>query len=145
MKASQTIQIITAEAARALIDAAFRIAAEADTRVSVAVFDTMGHLRAFALMDGANVYGIGPSQDKAYTGAMSGLTDGLYERVKDRPGIAMSLSKTPNTVFAPGGVQIRLNGTALGGIGVGGSGPDRDKATAVEALASCGFDVPPFD
>ena len=75
---------VTAELARAMIEAAERKAGEMGHPFVIAVVDDSGVLKAFSRMDGAALLSVQIAQDKAYTAVGFGLsTDAWHDFVKD--------------------------------------------------------------
>jgi uncharacterized protein GlcG (DUF336 family) len=113
---------VTAELARAMIDAAQRKAAEMGHPFVIAVVDESGILKAFIRMDGAALLSVQIAQDKAYTAAGFGLaTHGWHDFVKDDPPLAMGAAPgIDRLVVFGGGYPIKIGDAIVGGIGVSG-------------------------
>src|ERR1700683_3514795 len=109
---------VTAELARAMIDAAERKAAEMGHPFVIAVVDESGILKAFSRLDGAALLSVQIAQDKAYTAAGFGLsTDGWHDFVKDDPPLAMGAAPgIDRLILFGGGYPVEVGG-ALGGGG----------------------------
>ena len=81
---------VTAELARAMIEAAEQKAEQMGHAFVIAVVDDSGILKAFSRMDGAPLLSVQIAQDKAYTAVGFGLaTDTWHDFVKDDPPLAM--------------------------------------------------------
>ena len=128
---------VTAELARAMIDAAERKAAEMGHPFVIAVVDESGILKAFVRMDGAALLSVQIAQDKAYTAAGFGLsTDGWHEFVRDDPPLAMGAAPgIDRLVVFGGGYPIKIGDAIVGGIGVSGGHYTQDMEVAQAGLA----------
>jgi uncharacterized protein GlcG (DUF336 family) len=81
---------VTAELARAMIEAAEQKAAEMGQPFVIAIVDDSGVLKAFSRMDGAPLVSVQVAHDKAYTAVGFGLaTDAWHEFVKNDPPLAV--------------------------------------------------------
>jgi uncharacterized protein GlcG (DUF336 family) len=105
-------------------------------RVSVAVIDRSGLLRAYLRGDGAAPHTQDSAMRKAFTAASFGASTGeLAKRIAENPGNA-ALSSIPGTLMLAGGVPIKAGNDMLGGIGVGGApGGDKDEACSQAGIA----------
>ena len=132
---------VTAELARAMIDAAERKAAEMGHPFVIAVVDDSGVLKAFSRMDGAALLSVQIAQDKAYTAAGFGLaTDAWHDFVKDDPPLALGAAPgIDRLVVFGGGYPVKVGGAVIGGIGVSGGHYSQDMEVAKAGLAA----VPP--
>jgi uncharacterized protein GlcG (DUF336 family) len=132
---------VTAELARAMIDAAERKAAEMGHPFVIAVVDDSGVLKAFSRMDGAALLSIQIAQDKAYTAAGFGLaTDAWHDFVKDDPPLAMGAAPgIDRLVVFGGGYPVKVGDAVIGAIGVSGGHYSQDMEVAKAGLAA----VPP--
>jgi len=111
-------------------------------RVSVAVVDRGGVLRALLRADGAGVHTVDSSRRKAYTAvsmqAPSGKFAALIARVPEVQGLR---DMNDSILLLGGGLPIRMGGEIVGGIGVGGApGAHLDEACARAGLESIGAD-----
>lgn len=132
---------VTAELARAMIDAAERKAAEMGHPFVIAVVDDSGVLKAFSRMDGAALLSVQIAQDKAYTAAGFGLaTDAWHDFVKDDPPLAMGAAPgIDRLVVFGGGYPVKAGDAVIGAIGVSGGHYSQDMEVAKAGLAA----VPP--
>ncbi len=81
---------VTAELARAMIEAAEQKAAEMGHPFVIAIVDDSGVLKAFSRMDGAPLLSVQVAQDKAYSAVGFGMaTNAWHDFVKDDPPLAM--------------------------------------------------------
>jgi len=108
--------------------AAVEKAKELDIRVSVAVVDDGGNLKAFIRMDHATLLSIRVSQDKAFTAAsFNKPTRDWYQRMDTSPFLLHGLNKVERMSILTGGLPIRYEGHMIGGIGVSGGNGDQDE------------------
>jgi uncharacterized protein GlcG (DUF336 family) len=129
---------VTAELARAMIDAAERKAAEMGHPFVIAVVDESGILKAFSRMDGAALLSVQIAQDKAYTAAGFGLsTDGWHDFVKNDPPLAMGAAPgIDRLVVFGGGYPIKIGDAIVGAIGVSGGHYTQDMEVAQAGLTA---------
>ena len=105
-------------------------------RVSVAVVGRSGNTIVLIAADGAGPHTRGSSSGKAFTSASMGQpTKALAEMIRDKPELAGLRDMDPRLVFLAGGLPIRIDGSLIGGIGVGGApGGHLDEACARAGL-----------
>ena len=113
---------VTAEVAQAIVAAATRKAHELGVRVSVAVVDEGGALKAFLRMDGAEIAGPILAQDKAFTAvAVRCATHELAEFTQPgQPLFGLNAGAGGRLVIYGGGVPLVSDGVVAGGVGVSG-------------------------
>jgi uncharacterized protein GlcG (DUF336 family) len=127
-----------------LADKAVHAALDACTaggyRVSVAVVDRSGVVRAQLRADGAGVHTVDSSRRKAYTAAsLRRPTTELAERIAGAPALRELADLNEQVLMLGGGLPIELEGEVVGGIGVGGApGADLDDDCARAGLAAIG-------
>lgn len=109
-------------------------------RVSVAVADRAGVLRAFSRGDGAGSHTVESSSKKAYTAAsLRGSTGDLAEMLGRMPAVQGLRDMNDKILILGGGLPIEIGGEVVGGIGVGGApGGHLDAACAQVGLDSIG-------
>lgn len=109
-------------------------------RVSAAVVDRAGVLRAFLRADGAGPHTVESSEKKAYTAAsMRGPTGNVAELIAKTPALQGMQNMNDRILFLAGGLPIEIAGEVVGGIGVGGApGGHLDAACAQAGLDSIG-------
>lgn len=127
---------LAATAAKAAVDQC----AKDGYRVSAAVVDRAGLLRAFLRADGAGPHTVESSEKKAYTAAsMRGPTANGAELIAKTPGLQGLQHMNDRILFLAGGLPIEIAGEVVGGIGVGGApGGHLDAACAQAGLDSIG-------
>ena len=109
-------------------------------RVSVAVVDRSGMLRAFLRADGAGPHTVESSEKKAYTSAsMRGPTGNVADLIAKTPALQGLQNMNDRILFLAGGLPIEIAGEVVGGIGVGGAPSGHlDAACAQAGLDSIG-------
>ncbi|CUS32496.1 GlcG/HbpS family heme-binding protein [Candidatus Nitrospira nitrificans] len=109
-------------------------------RVSAAVVDRAGILRAFLRGDGAGPHTVESSEKKAYTASsMRGPTGNVAELIAKTPGLQGLQHMNDRILFLAGGLPIEIASEIVGGIGVGGApGGHLDAACAQAGLDSIG-------
>ncbi len=109
-------------------------------RVSAAVVDRAGVLKALLRGDGAGPHTTDSSSRKAYTAAsLRRPTSELAALVATRPELQALRDMNENILILGGGLPIELEGQIVGGIGVGGApGAHLDDACAEAGLKSIG-------
>ncbi|MBI4384761.1 MAG: heme-binding protein [Nitrospinae bacterium] len=113
-------------------------------KISVAVVDGGGNLKALVRGDGAGPHTIDSSSKKAYTSAsLRRSTRDMAEMIAKNPAIQALGRMNDKILILGGGLPIKFGEAVLGGIGVGGApGGHLDEACAVEGLKSIGASVP---
>ncbi len=131
---------VTAELARAMIEAAERRAAELGQPFAIAIVDDSGVLKAFSRMDGAPLLSVQVAQDKAYTAAGFGMaTDAWHDFVRDDPPLAMGAAPgIDRLIVFGGGYPIKVGEAVVGGIGVSGGHYRQDMQVAQAGLSAVG-------
>jgi uncharacterized protein GlcG (DUF336 family) len=101
-------------------------------RVSVAVVDRSGLVRALIRGDGAAPHTLDSSSRKAYTSAsLRRSTVELAKLVSENPATAGLRDINDKVLLLGGGLPIKAGDEVVGGIGVGGApGGDKDEACA---------------
>lgn len=105
-------------------------------RVSVAVYDRSGLLRAYLRGDGASPHTYDSSTRKAFTSASFGATTAeLGKRIAENPGSA-ALANVPGVLALAGSVPVKVGNEVIGAVGVGGApGGDKDEACSNAGIA----------
>ena len=129
---------VTAELARAMIDAAERKAAEMGHAFVIAIVDDSGVLKAFSRMDGAALLAVQVAQDKAYTAVGFGMaTDAWHDFVKGDPPLAMGAAPgIDRLIVFGGGYPIKIGDAVAGSIGVSGGHYSQDMEVAQAGLSA---------
>ncbi len=127
---------ISADAARVAVDKAIEEAANLGIKVTVAVLDESGILKAFHRMDGAALVTVASAQDKAYTAVGMGMASmRWYNAIKDDPALLHGVPAVMDRlVIFGGGVPVKVGGHLVGGVGVGGGTHHQDHAISEAAV-----------
>ncbi len=140
MDVSLQRQTITGAAARALIEAAEKKAAEIGVPMVIAVCDEGGNLKALSRMDGAALLSVKIAQDKAYTAIGFGLaTHQWYDFIKEDAPLLHGIPQQDRLVIFGGGYPLRHAEQVIGGLGVSGGHYHQDMEVAEAALDALGF------
>ncbi len=100
-------------------------------RVSAVVLDMDGVRMGMLRGDGAGIHTIDSSFEKAYTAVTYGEDTIVLEKNLKGGQMSNLQIKLPNVVVTQGGVIIKVNGVAIGALGVGGApGGDKDTVCA---------------
>lgn len=129
---------ISAELAKAMIEAAERKAAEMGHPFVIAIVDESGVLKALSRMDGAALLSVQIAQDKAYTAAGFGMaTDAWHEFVKNDPPLAMGAAPgIDRLIVFGGGFPVTVGDAVVGAIGVSGGHYSQDMEVAQAGLSA---------
>lgn len=140
MELSVRQDVISSDAALALVQAAVAAGREMGVQVNAAVVDSGGNLAAFLRAPGAFLHSIAIAQDKAYTAAGFGVaTDRLYDFIREEERLRRGLPQADRLVIIGGGLPLRLDGRLIGGIGVSGGSEVQDIACGQAALRAVGL------
>lgn len=97
----------------------------------IVIVDASGETLATLRMSGSKYLSLKSARTKARTAASIGApSDAIPEPV----GLAIAAATDGNVTRLGGGLPVYINGTLVGGIGVGSGSPDQDKAVAMAAL-----------
>jgi uncharacterized protein GlcG (DUF336 family) len=133
---------IDADTAQIAITAAVAKAKQLGHKMSIAVADEAGILKAFVRMDGASEMTLRIAQDKAYTSACLGRpTHAFWDFVKNDPPLLHGIVNYPRVVVFGGGYPILENGQVIGAIGVSGGHYSDDMEVARAGLSGMGAPV----
>ncbi|NOS81131.1 MAG: heme-binding protein [Nitrospira sp.] len=122
------------------IQASLDVCSKDGYKVSVAVVDRAGVLRALVRADGAGPHTIDSSRKKAYTAAsFHRSTTELAELMNKMPTLQALREINDQVLVLGGGFPIELGGEIVGGIGVSGApGTHLDDACAQAGLIVLG-------
>ncbi|NJQ07658.1 GlcG/HbpS family heme-binding protein [Streptomyces lonarensis] len=127
-----TIETVSLDDARRVIDAGERAAREAGQPCNIAVVDAGGNLVAHVRMDGAWIGSIDISINKAFTARAFDLsTADLADNAG--PGdqfYGIDASNHGRVMIFAGGVPLRRGGRVVGAVGVSGGSGEQDSAVA---------------
>lgn len=133
---------IDSDTAQIAIAAAAAKAKQMNHRMSIAVCDESGILKAFLRMDGATEATLRIAQDKAHTSACMGqATHALWDFVKNDPPLLHGFVNYPRVVVFGGGYPILENRAVIGAIGISGGHYSDDMEVARAGLAAIGAPI----
>ena len=123
---------ISAEQARAVVDAAKAKAKAIDTKMDIAVVDAGANLKAFLRMDGAWLGSIDIAIKKAKTARLFDMPTGEIGKLSQPSGPLYNIEHSNEGLITfPGGLPLRTaDGALIGAIGVSGSSVEDDHAVA---------------
>ena len=131
-------RVLTHAAVLEMLRAAVARAEEIGQPQCIVIVDASGETLGALRMTGAKYLSRHSARAKARTAASIGApSDAIPQEV--RPAIAAATQGQMTGLR--GGLPIRLQGTLLGGIGVGSGRPDQDIDVARAALAAIGADL----
>ncbi|MEI6456013.1 MAG: heme-binding protein [bacterium] len=127
---------ITAEAAKLMIVAAERKAAELGVHIAVTIVDESGVLKAFSRMDGAPLISVDASRKKAITAVGFGMPTGKswFDFIEKDPILREGVHNFSDFMLMGGGIPILLDKRIIGAIGVSGGHYETDQQCAQAAL-----------
>ena len=130
--------VLTHAATMQMLQAAVAKAEEIDQPQCIVIVDATGELLGEIRMTGAKYLSRKSARSKARTAASIGAqTTAIPEGVR----LYIAAATGGEVTGLGGGLPIRLDGTLLGGIGVGSGTADQDIAVAQAALNAIGADV----
>lgn len=104
-------------------------------KVSVTVVDKAGNVAAQIRGDGTSPHTMEYSRLKAYTARTRGMTSGDFAKQTEDPKMAY-LRQIPNTVYAAGGVPIKVGNEVIGAAAASGApGGDKDEVCVNAGIA----------
>ncbi len=123
-----TINRLSHEEARILIDGARAKATEIGVPMCISVVDESGNLIAFERMDGGKITSITVSQDKAFTAAAARKATHDYNAVNTPGSLAFGIHTEVGGRISTvgGGLPVEVNGEVVGGIGLSSGSPRQD-------------------
>jgi uncharacterized protein GlcG (DUF336 family) len=131
--------MLTLETARNLIAAGESEARDRGLKLSFAVVDAGGHVVAVARMDDAEWITPEVALGKAWTAAAyRAPSDEQGKKAKDLVAFAGAISAATGGRYTPqiGGLPIRIDGAAAGGLGASGASGQEDEDVCRAALES---------
>ena len=132
MLAKSTLRL-TDRAVLLMLEAAVSKANEIEQPQCIVIVDASGETLAQLRMDGAKFLSLKSARAKARTAASIGApSDSIPEAV----GLAIAAATVGNITRLSGGFPIEIDGTLVGGIGIGSGSPDQDCAVAQAALSA---------
>lgn len=124
--------MVTLEAARRVIAAGEKKAAEIGQPMNIAVVDAGGNLVAHARMDGAWIGSVDISIKKAWTARAFDLptADLAKESQSGEQFFGIHASNGGRVMIFAGGIPLEKNGQVVGAVGVSGGMGEEDQAVA---------------
>ena len=143
VKPPSTMRVLPLERAQKAVSAAVSACSEDGYRVSAAIVNRDGILKAFARADGAGPHTVDSSRHKAYTAAsLRESTAKLAGLIAGKPELQALRDMNASILILAGGLPIRLGGEIVGGIGVGGApGGELDERCAQAGLSAIDADT----
>ncbi|MFQ6016634.1 MAG: heme-binding protein [Kiloniellaceae bacterium] len=115
-------QVLTLALAQEAVAAALQACEDQGYRVSVAVVDRSGRIKAQLRGDGAGPHTLDSSRKKAYTAlSLRHATSDLVALIQKRPEAAGLKEMNAEILILGGGLPIAAGEEVIGGIGVGGA------------------------
>ncbi|GJF03139.1 GlcG/HbpS family heme-binding protein [Pseudonocardia sp. D17] len=135
--------ILTYEAASRVVAAALARASETGSPSCVSVVDAGRNLLAFARQDSAILAAVEVSQAKAYTAASLAMSTADLAPAVQPGGPFYGLTGSHGQPYIPfgGGALLRVDGSVVGAVGVGGGSPDQDADVAMAGAAALAVGV----
>jgi glc operon protein GlcG len=129
--------MLSADAARACVDAALAKAGEMGLAVTVVVVDDGGTPKALERMDGAPLVSVETARLKAYSSAAIGVaTDDFFAAISGDPSAVASFGTRPGLALIAGGIPLMVDGVLVGGVGVAGAMTGAEDRAIAEAAAA---------
>jgi uncharacterized protein GlcG (DUF336 family) len=131
---------ISLEAAKIMLTAAERRAAQLGLSEDIAIVDEGGHLVAFHRMDEARIAGIDIAVHKAWTAAaMKMPTSALAQAAQPGgPSYGINTTNQGRIVILGGGIPLERQGRISGAVGVSGATSAQDTDVANAAVQAWG-------
>lgn len=127
-----TIQRLSVDDAKVLIDGARAKAVEIGVPMCIAVTDESGNLIAFERMDGGKVTSAIVAQDKAFTAAAARKATHDYNAACVPGNLVFGIHTAigGRLSVVGGGLPVSVDGAVVGGIGVSSGTPQQDMQCA---------------
>ena len=124
-----TVNRLSAEEARIIVDAAVEKSREMNIPMCVAACDESGNLITFDRMDGGKISSISIAIDKAFTAAVARNGTHVYNQLcqPGQPTFGIHITNNGHFCVIGGGLPVIVDGVVIGGIGI-------SAGTAVEDL-----------
>ena len=127
-----TIQRLSIDDAKVLIDGARAEATRIGIPMCIAVVDESGNLIAFERMDGGKITSVTVAQDKAFTAAAARKATHEYNAVAVPGNLAFGINSMlgGRLSIVGGGLPVSVDGAVVGGIGISSGTPQQDMQCA---------------
>ena len=130
-KDSQTLVILTQEAAIKGLTYANAIAKEANKKIAVAFLDASGIPILVTIADGVGPHNLEAARRKAFTALSTKTPTLVLSRNASANPDTQNLNTLPELLLLGGGVPIIVNNKVIGSVGIAGAGgPEQDDAIA---------------
>ncbi|NME35062.1 MULTISPECIES: heme-binding protein [Fusobacterium] len=134
-KKIKTQEVLTGEQVLAMLTSAFEEAKSKNFNVTITIVDKSGQKLGMLRSEDAGVHTISASYKKAYTAASQKRTTiEILNGIKEGKIPEDIRYLDDNFSVMEGGIPIKINGTVVGGIGVGGAHNSEDTKIAIKAL-----------
>ncbi len=122
-----SVQRLSIEEARVLIEGAREKATEIGVPMCIAVTDDSGNLIAFERMDGGKAHSIVVAQDKAFTAGAARKATHEYNEVNTPGSLAFGIHTEHGGRVSSdgGGLPVMVDGECVGGIGASSGSPQQ--------------------
>ena len=123
-----SVQRLSIEDARVLIEGAREKATEIGVPMCIAVTDDSGNLIAFERMDGGKAHSIVVAQDKAFTAGAARKATHEYNEVNTPGSLAFGIHTEHGGRVSSvgGGLPVMVDGECVGGSGASSGAPQQD-------------------
>lgn len=122
---------ITLETAKQVIDKALTEALLNNWAVTIAIFDSTGHLVALNKMNHAQLSSVEIAQVKARTSVNFKRATKFYDEAVAADGPGLRILSVGDICPFEGGIPLLNKGNIIGAIGVSGAKPDQDGIVAI--------------
>ena len=131
-----TINRLSLEEAKALIDGATKKSSDMGIPMCIAVCDESGHVIAFDRMDGGKISSISIAIDKAFTAAVARKGTHVYNQLcqPGQPTFGIHITNGGHFSIIGGGLPVTVDGAIVGGIGISSGTAEQDLEVAEAAL-----------
>ncbi|MDD9889094.1 MAG: heme-binding protein [Gammaproteobacteria bacterium] len=131
-----SVNRLSIEDARVLLEGARTKAEEIGVPMCIAVTDDSGNLIAFERMDGGKAHSIQVAQDKAFTAGSARKATHEYNAVNTPGNLAFGIHTEAGGRISTvgGGLPVMVDGDCIGGIGASSGSPQQDMEVSQPGL-----------
>lgn len=131
-----SVNRLSIEDARVLLEGARTKAEEIGVPMCIAVSDDSGNLIAFERMDGGKAHSIQVAQDKAFTAGSARKATHEYNAVNTPGNLAFGIHTEAGGRISTvgGGLPVMVDGDCIGGIGASSGSPQQDMEVSQAGL-----------
>ena len=131
-----TVNRLSIEDARLLIEGARKKAEQIEVPMCIAVTDDSGNLVAFERMDGGKAHSVHVAVDKAYTAGSARKATHEYNAANTPGNLAFGIHTEAGGRISTvgGGLPVIVRGQCLGGIGSSSGSPQQDMEVSQAGL-----------